>query len=687
MTANQESQSNNNNSSAKAAEHIGRVNLDLADYAGVDTYSDGAIEDTLLEIAKDRSEVEFPQIIEEYANWPILYHLSHLRENIVEWLPIDKSMKVLEVGAGCGAITGALARKAGNLVCCDLSLKRSRINAYRHMNEENVVIHVGNFTDVEKHLDTDFDYICLIGVFEYAQHYIESEDPYGDLLKLIGTHLKPGGSIAIAIENRFGMKYWAGCKEDHLGTYFSSVTGYPDGGPARTFTDKKLIEIAEKCGFNEHHMYYPYPDYKFMTDIFSDRRLPRHGELKNNIRNFDRDRLLLFNEKEAFDSVLDEGLFNLYSNSYMLILGPEPEVTFARYSNDRKREYRIVTEMLEIEGVPVLRKRALNEEAAAHLKNMAESYKKLSKRYKGKNCRIKVNKCILSEDGMSLQIEYVKGRSLESMFDELLMSGDTQGFVELFKEYIDRISFNEEDVRITDIDLIFSNILVDGDKWTIIDYEWTTNEVWKPKELGFRAIYCYVLEDERRNKLSLDSIIELLNIKPDEMEDLRESEMKFQKKVTGDYRSLAEIRELIGNRIVTMDAIEGTEVSQTELDMRPQVYEDTGFGFNEEQSYFADGFPFSMAVPRGRQAMRIDPCSAFCIVTIEEITWNDIPIPRNMLKFKCNGKKIGRDTYAFATTDPGFTINLKGLPDQDVNVFNVNMHVTPIDAETAAKIG
>ena len=64
-------------------------------------------------------------------------------------------------------------------------------------------------------------------------------------------------------------------------------------------------------------MYYPYPDYKFMHTLFSKDRLPENGELKDNIRNFDRDRLLLFDEKLAFENILRENEFPLFSNSYM----------------------------------------------------------------------------------------------------------------------------------------------------------------------------------------------------------------------------------------------------------------------------------------------------------------------------------------------------------------------------------
>lgn len=109
-------------------EEIGKIRLDLTHYPGEDLYCDGDVEDELLKIARDYAEVEYQRIIEERRSWPVLYHLSGLRENIVEWLPIGSNDKVLEIGAGCGAITGALSRKAGEVTCIDLSGKRSRIN-------------------------------------------------------------------------------------------------------------------------------------------------------------------------------------------------------------------------------------------------------------------------------------------------------------------------------------------------------------------------------------------------------------------------------------------------------------------------------------------------------------------------------------------------------------------------------
>lgn len=666
-------------------EQIGKVTLDLSKYPGEDKYCDGDIEDTLLEIARDRSSVEYQKIIEESKSWPILYHLSNLRENIVEWLPIDKSMKVLEVGAGCGAITGALSRKAGEVTCCDLSLKRSKINAYRHMDCDNVTIKVGNFTDVEEDLDTDYDYICLIGVFEYAQAYVESKDPYGDFLKLIKKHCKVDGHIVIAIENKFGLKYWAGCKEDHLGSFFSSLEDYPDGGVVRTFTDRGLLEIAKRVGFADYKMYYPYPDYKFMTNLYSDNRLPKIGECKDNLRNMDRDRIQLFNEKNVFDTVIDEGLFHLYSNSYMLVLGSEPDIDYVRYSNDRLDEYSICTQIETIHGKKVVKKRALCEAAKKHLANYENTYRRLSERYAGSN--LEINRCELSEDGMTLFIDYASGVTLEELLDGMLSQNDIEGFIELFKEYLNRISYGEENAEITDLDMIFSNILVDGDKWTVIDYEWIVNGALPSADVGFRAIYCYVLEDEKRDKLSLELITDILGVDAQKAQSLREDEMAFQKKVTGNHLALGEIRERIGYPVYSLDDWNMTSGDTgSDFSTWAQLYEDSGEGFSEEKSFFYDDADFEQELPPGLKKLRIDPCNDYCIVRINELKYNDVELSRNPLNFRCNGKKIGNDLYAFATKDPGFTVSLKSVEQNRVNNIRVNMTVTVIDEDTAHRL-
>ena len=86
--------------------YIGNIKLDMQFYSGLDEYSDGDIEEKMLRIVRDSHDIE----IECYKtdDFPVYYHLSKERELIIEPMLIDKSESVLEIGAGCGAVTGAL---------------------------------------------------------------------------------------------------------------------------------------------------------------------------------------------------------------------------------------------------------------------------------------------------------------------------------------------------------------------------------------------------------------------------------------------------------------------------------------------------------------------------------------------------------------------------------------------------
>ena len=291
----------------------GRLNYSF--YSGEDLYSDGEIEDVMLDIVK--SNVDLETVIATDNRWPILYHFSNKRQNLLEWYPFKEGAEVLEIGAGCGAITGILCDKCKHVTSVELSKKRSLINFYRNSDKPNLEIIVGNLNDIK--FDKKFDYITLIGVLEYAALYTASDSPYIDFLKNIKKNLKPNGTLIIAIENKFGLKYWAGAKEDHTGVIFDGLEGYSSKRKIYTFSKPELITTLNDAGFFENTFYYPYPDYKLPNSIYSDRRLPRIGELQNDIVNYDQSRMLFFSEQAVYDSILhSEGEYAFFSNSFLV---------------------------------------------------------------------------------------------------------------------------------------------------------------------------------------------------------------------------------------------------------------------------------------------------------------------------------------------------------------------------------
>lgn len=673
-------------------EEIGSVKLDYSKYPGKDYYCDGGVEDEILEIVKKHSPAEYGKVIEERRSWPVLYHLSPLRENIVDWLPVKKTERVLEVGSGCGAITGALARKAGSVTCVELSKKRSLINANRHRECDNVTIHVGNFKDIEPELPKDYDYICLIGVFEYAQSYIGGETPFHDFVSILLPHLAEGGRLVIALENKYGLKYFAGCKEDHLGTWFSGIENYADGGGVRTFSRNGLDKILKSCGIKETHFYYPYPDYKFMTALYSDDYLPGRGELTNNYRNFDRDRMLLFDEKNAFDGISEDGLFPVFSNSFVAVAGGDLDVKYVKYSNDRAPEYAVRTEIGRKGNEIQVRKYPLNAEAKEHIRSMAAACGRLTERYEGG--KLEVNRCELAEEGEEVfaRFEYVQGTPLSELMDGCLERDDPEGFHRYFREYVERIGYHSE-YPAADFDPIFSNILVEQDRWTLIDYEWTFGKPIETAELAFRAVYCYLLENEKRKKVNLDKILEELHITEQDAERYREQEREFQKFVTGDRMAMAEIRELIGCRMIVPQKW-AERYQDSEAVNRVQIYEDRGDGFREEESRFVpeayqgeNRIELELPVSGEVQVLRIDPAFDSCVVRIEEMTFNGEPVPFEKKKvLQVNGRIARPATLIFSTTDPNINIDLRRLPRQPENSLHVCMEIVRLSPAMAQEM-
>ncbi len=488
-------------------EKVGKVSLDYTFYPGKDLYSDGAIEDVLLDIARENTEDSLNRVIAEKKDWSILYHMSDIRENIVAALPITKDDTVLEIGAGCGAITGQLARMAGSVTCVDLSRQRSLINANRHKDYDNIEILVGNFQDIEQNLKKKFSCITLIGVFEYAQSYIGTEHPYEQFLKLIARHLLPGGRIVIAIENRLGLKYWAGCREDHTGNFFEGLENYDQDAYVRTFSRPELEEIFKRAGLAKAQFYYPYPDYKLPYSIYSDDCLPQPGSLSRNLFNFDRDRMVLFDESAVFDSLVAGGTFSLFSNSYLAIVGkeelPQPELLYTKFSTERDARFAIRTDIVQRGPEKCVIKRAAGPRAEDHIRQLAKSSKQLTELYKG--TRIHVNR-LIAEDASSVSFEYLSGQvNLESRLCELIKEGKrdeadeyvrslclliremakddfavTKEFAEVFgeeaaKAYQEAVKAeNVKCASITDLDMVAENFLLreDGDV-DLIDYEWS----------------------------------------------------------------------------------------------------------------------------------------------------------------------------------------------------------------------
>ncbi|MGC8771616.1 MAG: class I SAM-dependent methyltransferase [Brevinematia bacterium] len=287
--------------------------LNLNFYSGEDLYSDGDIENEILDVFE--KELDIYEVLSKDNRWPMLYHLSPERRNLLEWYDFNKEGSLLEIGAGCGALTELFCEKLKRIVAVELSLKRAKIIEKRCERFKNLEIIVGNFENIE--VDEKFDYITLIGVLEYTKSFISDKEPYKFLFNKIKNLLKKGGTLIIAIENRLGIKYWAGAREEHTGNFFEGLEGYRTD-KVETFGKKELEDLLRGSGFKELKFYYPYPDYKLCFDIFSDEYLPIESTYLPQSPNYDSDRYVIFDEGKVLRNIIRNGLFPYFSNSFLV---------------------------------------------------------------------------------------------------------------------------------------------------------------------------------------------------------------------------------------------------------------------------------------------------------------------------------------------------------------------------------
>lgn len=276
----------------------------------------------LVDIIEEHGDGGYEDIISAKSSYPYLYHLSEIRQNLIDWIVMDKSMHVLERNAECGALTGKLLEKAGSVTCVVTDDKHAEVIRRRYKRErERLEIVTEDVwtqkmamaqTDAQVNGEMQYDMILLVGS---VYRYIEE-------LAILRSLLKPQSKLMLADANRLGLKYFAGCREEYGGGYFQGVEGYEgaevDAMVARCYTKAEYAKYLNEAGFKELKFYYPYPDYKFPNSIYSDEWLPGAGELADNRRNFDCDRLQLFDERKVYDSLLAEGVFGTFSNAYLI---------------------------------------------------------------------------------------------------------------------------------------------------------------------------------------------------------------------------------------------------------------------------------------------------------------------------------------------------------------------------------
>lgn len=262
-------------------------------------------------------------LLEKKKSALFLYHLASMRRQLLEWFPFQGTERILELGAGAGALTELLTERGFSVDAVEPSEILAECNARRNASVSNLRIFAGCLECAHKQWEVfeeeSYDVLVLADSLTDASYLMGRDAAQTEVLKLALRYLKRGGQLILSMENRMGLKYWAGCKDEAAGTYFGGIEGKSDRTMASGRTQQELKELLSDVGLREYRFYYPYPDAQFPTMIYSDEYLPKAGELRTNIRNYDADRYLLFDECKVYDTLLREKRYPAYANAFLVI--------------------------------------------------------------------------------------------------------------------------------------------------------------------------------------------------------------------------------------------------------------------------------------------------------------------------------------------------------------------------------
>ena len=424
-------------------------------------------------IEKDNQELyenKFGENVTEYE----LYHLSTVSQNLINWYPFNTKDTVLQIGGDLGELTQVFCNNCEKVVTIEPNIEKAKAIAKRYENRENLEIIVGNIDDII--LEEKFSIITIIGN--------NPKIKLKDNIQKLERNLKENGKFIIAVDNKFGLRYFMGNPENILNKKFESLIGY-NNEPEKieSFTKSSLEQIFNSIGY-KYTFYYPLPDYKMPNVIFSEKQKAKYNSIDKYNPYYKENSTIIANEIDVYREILktDQQMIEFFTNSFLIILEKEKNEElplYISYNNMRKEKYRLITKISK----NVVEKKPVSKEAEGHYNNIKKNIELLQQN------NIKTVDYI--ENG-SIKSKYINQENLlNTVLTKSLEENNQQEFENIIEKYIQNLKKNKK-VEPEYKDTIFSkyNIQIE-DKNILKELYFVENGFW---DMTFKN--CFYIENE-----------------------------------------------------------------------------------------------------------------------------------------------------------------------------------------------
>lgn len=336
--------------------------------------SDAAI----VQYMQDSDREYFHDVIAKDSRWDIFYHLSEMRKALFSWYDFNEQQTILEIGGGFGALTGLFCDKCKRVVTLERNAIRANAIKKRYLKRKNLHVICQDIRTWKN--EEQFDYIIIVGTLETLCNGSQSDTDYIQVMEHVKQWLLPQGKLLVAVENRFGIRYWCGAVDKHTGKPYSGINKYPLGSDGISFDRAQLKRIFIHAGFQRIKFFYPLPDYILPQVIYSEEYLPKSSVKERVIPYYTDSRYLSAYENDLYDDIVDNAAFEFMSNSFLVecSIDAEPSnVVYAAITTDRGEENGFAT---IIRNNNTVEKMALYKQGEARLKHMLSNLSAMEKR-------------------------------------------------------------------------------------------------------------------------------------------------------------------------------------------------------------------------------------------------------------------------------------------------------------------
>ena len=497
------------------------MNFNMNDYhkeIDISKEKQNIINEYINKYSEEIYEKDLPEIISAEE----MYYLTTVSQNLLNWYPFSKEDSVLEIGGDLGQLTGLFSKKCKDVTTIEPQWECAEAIRKRYKDRENIDLIAGKLEDIS--LNKKYDIITVIGNINRIEEIIGKQLDLENTIRYLEKYLNENGKMLIAVDNKFGLRYWAGNPENMLNKKFISLIGYHSEPISyETFTKKSLEEILQKMEYN-FNFYYPLPDYKMPNVIFTDEGLPKYNSIDKYNPYTTQNSDLIINEIDVFREILTTNpeMFIFFTNSFLIEISKEKRelpYNYISFNNMRKEKYRLITKI----GKDYVEKEAVTEEANQHIEQISKNIEYL------KENQIKT---LDETEENKIKSKYIEQKYLlNEVLTENLRQGKKDEFDKLVQKYIDlflsqsyktnnydETIFKKYNIEIEDKELIksmnflknglwdmtFKNCFYIDDQFYFFDQEWNDENI--PLEFILYRSILYTIS--LRRYINIDELME-----------------------------------------------------------------------------------------------------------------------------------------------------------------------------------